>query len=185
MTQLISLLFALSFLLAPPLALAQSQVSETVLIVRHAEADDSTGLSDEGAQRAEAYARYFKDFTLDGQKASIGYLFSAVDSDNSMRPRLTLEPTAQALGLTIDADFRTKDVDKLAATVRGLPKGAVALVAWRHSRIPALLQSFGADPAAVLPDGRWPGKVYDWVIVLQFDADGKLVRSQRVSFKLS
>ena len=52
-------------------------------------------------------------------------------------PAATLEPTAQELGLKIDDNYRTKDVDKLAAAVRSLPKGAVALVAWRHSRIPA------------------------------------------------
>jgi broad specificity phosphatase PhoE len=166
---------------AAPSALAQSAVGETVLIIRHAEPNEGQGLSAAGQARAEAYAQYFKTFSYNGQPLPIGYLFSAIDSDNSFRPRLTLQPTAAALGLAIDNDYRTKQVDKVARAVRKLPAGAVALIAWRHSEIPDLLASFGADPQALLPDGRWPGKVFNWLIVLQFDAAGKLVTSQRIA----
>jgi broad specificity phosphatase PhoE len=161
--------------------LAQSDGGRTVLIIRHAEPDEAQGLSSEGQARAAAYASYFKNFALDGQPLPIGYLFSAIDSDNSLRPRLTLEPTAAALGLTIDNDYRTRQVDKVVKAVGRLPAGAVALIAWRHGEIPDLLESFGADPAAVLPNGKWPGKVFNWLIVLQFDAAGKLTGSRRIS----
>ncbi len=171
------LLFALSALSFA----ASSDGGKTVIIIRHAEDGEGPTISNEGDARAAAWAQYFKAFRFNGQSLQIGYLFAAIDSDNSQRPRLTLEPTAAALGLPIDSDYKTKQVEKLAAAVRALPAGAVALVAWRHSRIPDLISSFGADPNALLPDGRWPGKVYDWLIVLQFDPQGHVTASQRLS----
>ena len=182
MKNLLRLFFAASLWLTfEPFALAQSATGETVLILRHAEPDDGQGLSDDGQARAAEWARYFKHFTYHGQSLAIGYIFSARDSDNSNRPRLTLEPTAAELGLTIDTDFKTRRVDKIVEAVKALPPGSVALIGWRHGEIPNLLDSFGADPGALLPDGRWPGKIFGWLIVLQFDATGKLTGSERLA----
>jgi hypothetical protein len=154
---------------------------ETVLIIRHAQPDEGQGLSDDGQARAAEWARYFQHFTYQGQSLPIGYIYAAIDTGNSQRPRLTLEPTAAELGLTIDTDFQTNKVNKVVKAVKALPPGSVALIGWRHSAIPDLLTSFGADPEALLPHGHWPGKIFGWLIVLQFDADGKLTGSERLS----
>jgi hypothetical protein len=54
-------------------------------------------------------------------------------------------------------------------------QGKVILICWRHGSIPALLRALGATPKSFLPNGKWPGAVYDWVILLSFDQDGRLI----------
>ena len=54
------------------------------------------------------------------------------------------------------------------------PHGDHILIAWRHKKIPAMLKAFDANPALLLPDGVWPDSVFDWVILLQYDAAGHL-----------
>jgi len=51
----------------------------------------------------------------------------------------------------------------------------VILICWRHGNIPALLRALGAKPGDLLPRGKWPNSVYDWVILLSYDHDGRLI----------
>lgn len=44
-----------------------------------------------------------RNLTIDGQPLKLDYIFSAADSKESQRARLTIEPTNQALGLAIDS----------------------------------------------------------------------------------
>jgi hypothetical protein len=32
----------------------------------------------------------------------------------------------------------------------------------------------------LLPDGKWPDNVYDWVIELKYDKNGKLIKADRI-----
>jgi hypothetical protein len=43
-----------------------------------------------------------------------------------------------------------------------------------------LLRALGADPSQVLPSGKWPPNVYDWVLMLQYDSKGKLTTQQQI-----
>ena len=88
----------------------ESGLRDTViLVIRHAEdADDGSGLSPVGDARARAYASYFKNFTIDGRPLKLDHIFSTRNFRNSHRPRLTIEPTGQELGLTIDDRFKNK-----------------------------------------------------------------------------
>src|SRR5262249_61084772 len=92
----------------PGAIFAQSAQSENssglknavILIIRHAEkADDGNGLSSLGVARAKAYASYFKNFTIDGRAVRLDEIFASKDSRISHRPLLTIEPTAEELGL--------------------------------------------------------------------------------------
>src|SRR5262249_25641347 len=106
----------------------------TVLIIRHAEEPSKgDGLSSRGTARAQGYVEYFKNFTIDGKPLKIDYLFAASDSSNSRRPRLTLEPIAQALGISIDSQFKSKDFLKLAHKIESLPQSSNVLICWHHS----------------------------------------------------
>jgi hypothetical protein len=42
---------------------------------------------------------------------------------------------------------------------------------------PKLRRALGAKPESLLPHGKWPDRVYDWVILLSFDLDGRLIPS--------
>ena len=153
----------------------------TILVIRHAEEPSKgDGLSSRGTARAQEYVDYFKNFTIDGKPMKIDYLFAASDSSNSRRPRLTLEPIAQALGISIDSQFKSKDFLKLAQKIETLPRGSNVLVCWHHSEIPNLIGALGADAEKVLQKDKWPGKEYGWLIQLRYDEKGNLSDSKRI-----
>jgi phosphohistidine phosphatase SixA len=157
----------------------------TILIIRHAEEPSKgDGLSSRGTARAQGYVDYFKNFTIDGKPVKIDYLFAASDSSNSRRPRLTLEPIAQALGISIDSQFKSKDFLKLAQKIETLPQGSNVLVCWHHSDIPNLIGALGADAEKLVPNGKWPGKVYGWLIQLRYNEKGNLFASKRIKERL-
>ena len=148
----------------------------TVLIIRHAEdADSGDGISPLGQQRAEAYKNYFLKFTVDSKRREPEAIFAAKDSKKSHRPRLTMEPFAKAANLKIDTRFGNEQSPDLAADLRANQQGKVILICWRHPYIPALLGALGANPKSFLPNGKWPDSTYDWVIILSYDQDGRLI----------
>src|SRR6188472_3016345 len=150
----------------------------TVLIIRHAEdADSGDGVSPLGQERAEAYKNYFLNFSVDSKRREPQAIFAAKDSKKSHRPRLTMEPFAKAANLKIDMRFGNDQSTDLAADLRANQQGKVILICWRHPYIPALLSALGAKPETFLPNGKWPGAVFDWVIQLSFDQDGHLIPS--------
>jgi len=147
-----------------------------VLIIRHAEdADSGDGISSLGQERAEAYKNYFLNFTVDSKRQEPTVIFAAKDSKKSHRPRLTMEPFAKAANLKIDTRFGNDQSAELAADLRANQQGKVILICWRHPYVPDLLRALGAAPESLLPRGKWPGAVYDWVIVLKYDQDGRLI----------
>ena len=171
-------------LLLPMAALAHHEHGEkdsrglrdvTVLIVRHAEKPAAgRGLSPQGERRAQAYARYFDPLHIDGQSLVPGRLIATRDSKSSMRPRLTLTPLSQQLGLPIEQPDADAAVDKLAQSLGEHNAAPVVLIAWHHGRIDQLIEAFGGDPGAITGRTTWPGDVYDWLVVLRFDAHGQL-----------
>jgi hypothetical protein len=149
-----------------------------VLIIRHAEdAGSGDGISPLGQQRADAYKNYFLNFSVDSKRLEPEVVFAAKDSKKSHRPRLTVEPFAKAAQLKIDTRFGNNQSADLAADLRANQQGKVILICWRHPYVPALLGALGANPKTFLPKGKWPGAVYDWVILLSFDQDGRLISS--------
>jgi len=152
-----------------------------ILIIRHAEkAGDGHGLSSLGVARAKAYASYFKNFTIDGRAVKLDEIFASKDSRTSHRPLLTIEPTAEELGLKINDRFKNNHFNELVNEIKSQPHGENMLVVWHHGNIPGLLRSLGADPKALLPNGKWPGHVYDWLIELRYDENGHLLESKRI-----
>jgi hypothetical protein len=152
--------------------------SSVVLIIRHAEdAGSGDGISPVGEKRAEAYKNYFLNFTIDSKRLEPKAVFAAKDSKKSHRPRLTVEPFAKAAKLKVDTRFGNSQSAELATDLRTNYQEKVILICWRHPYIPALLGALGADPKSFLPNGKWPGSVYNWVIQLRFDQDGHLIPS--------
>ncbi len=150
----------------------------TVIIIRHAEKPDSgTGLAPEGKQRAAAYVDYFKKFKVDTTPVQITDLYAAGDSKESARPRLTLEPLARSLRLHLDTTCKNKDYGTLSAILRSGPPNRVILVCWHHGTIPDLVYALGGDPN-IFPTGKWPGSSYGGMVVMRYDAQGKLIKAK-------
>jgi hypothetical protein len=167
-----------SFTLTLAAAAQEGPKNAVVLIIRHAEdADSGDGISPLGQERAEAYKNYFLKFTVDSNQREPQVIFAAKDSKKSHRPRLTMEPFAKAANLKIDTRFGNNQSADLAADLRANQQGKVILICWRHPYIPALLGALGATAESFLPNGKWPGAVFDWIILLSFDQDGHLIPS--------
>jgi hypothetical protein len=153
----------------------------TVLIIRHAEKPESgSGLTPQGQARAQAYVGYFEHFSVNGESIVPNALYATADSKSSMRPRLTITPLSQALGLTIDNRFADKQTQDLADALRTESHGNRVLIAWHHGQIPKLIHDLGGDSAALIPGDKWPSDVFGWVVVLRYDHKGRLVSSQVV-----
>jgi hypothetical protein len=150
----------------------------TILLIRHAEKPAiGRELTPEGIKRAAAYVRYFQDLQMDGRPVRPDCLIAGADSISSIRPRLTLEPLAAALGLKLDDTHKTKDPEALADYLRAGPRGKTILISWKHTQIPNLVRALGADPDLLLPEGKWPDDVFCWLIALRYDGNGALIAS--------
>jgi broad specificity phosphatase PhoE len=153
-----------------------------ILVIRHAEKPaNGVGLTDVGQARAEACASYFKNISLDGKPLKLDCLIAAADTPGSHRPRLTLEPTSRMLGVPINSTFADLQFQELADELRTRPHGDHILICWHHSTIPALVEALGADPGRLFPNGEWPDDIYNWVVELRYDANGRLVAARRLN----
>jgi hypothetical protein len=174
-------LFIAVILASTSIVAADAQVGPKdsfVLIIRHAEnGGKDQRLAPRGEERAQAYKNYFLNFSVDSRRLEPNVVLAAKDSKKSHRPRLTVDPFAKAAKLKIDTHFGNNQSADLAADLRANQQGKVILICWRHPYIPALLGALGANPKTFLPNGKWPGAVYDWVILLSFDQDGRLIPS--------
>ena len=187
----LGLIFALGLLPAPctwaqatakPVPLSNA----TVFIIRHAEKPkDGMGLTPAGEKRALAYVSYFTSLRVNKQPLKLEHLFATADSKNSRRPRLTLEPLSRALNLPLDLRFEAEDFKALVEEVRTKDHGKGMVICWHHGTIPELLSELGVKPKQMLPGGEWPDDVFNWVIELRYDANGRLMpkHSQRIAMR--
>lgn len=153
----------------------QGPAGGTVIVMRHAEKPDTgAGLAPEGSARAAMLAQWLPQALADAGIAPIATVAAAADSRHSQRPRLTVTPLAAALHLGIAQPFSDTQTAAMADWLRARPAHDTTLVAWHHGEIPALLAALGADPAPLLPGGRWPETLYDRIFVLSYDAQGRL-----------
>ncbi len=152
-----------------------------ILLIRHAEKPTKgAGLSVAGEERAQAYVVYFQNFSIDSQPVKLDHIFSSADSSASQRPRLTVTPLSQALGLPISSDYADKQYKEFAASLLGdaTYNDSTLLVCWHHGEILKLASALGAK-ASKLPKSadwpaKWPGEVFGWVLQLCYDAEGGL-----------
>ena len=150
--------------------------NSVILIIRHAEnPPNGHGLSPRGEERAKEYINYFQNFTVDSKRLEPNAIVVAADSKHSHRPRLTVTPFAKAAKLPIDSRFGNKQPADLAAELRANHQGKVILVCWHHGQIPAVLRALGVAPETLVPGGKWPKDVFDWVIMVSFDENGRLI----------
>lgn len=164
-----------------PITDARGPAGATVVLVRHAEKPDAgPGLSPAGEVRARNYADYFRRFQVDGRPLTFDTLVATADSKNSARPRLTITPLSQALGLPIEHGFANADVAGMVRWLDETQQGRTVLISWHHGMMPTLLANLGVEVAPLIPGGKWPGAVFDWVIVLKFDAQGRVVDARRI-----
>jgi len=100
----------------------------------------------------------------------------------SQRPRETLEPLSERIGVDIDASHVQDDLDGLVRAIRRCD-GHV-LVAWEHRRIPVIAARLVGQPSMV--PTVWPDDRYDVIWVLEpMEHGGGLVLRQIPELLLS
>ncbi len=136
-----------------------------LLIMRHGEKTGDKSdphLSPAGARRAEALAAY-----LPQQPGKLDFLIAAANTDRSRRPRETLEPLGNVLGLGIFDTFGEKEIGALIEHLSTQTySGKHGVIAWRHSDIPPLVAALGgADGSYPKP---WEDDVFNLIIEMTF-----------------
>jgi hypothetical protein len=157
-----------------------------IMLIRHAEKPgkdrseagvgkrgnrSSKDLTVRGWQRAGALARFFAP--RDGRFVSPALarptsIFAAGvgPRSRSRRARQTVEPLAELIGVEITDTFLKGQERDLCTAL--LSHDGVALVAWEHKEIAAIVDSLAGGVAAP----SWPEDRFDVVLVLDRAADG-------------
>jgi broad specificity phosphatase PhoE len=154
-----------------------------VMLVRHAEKPlgegpphgvtidgtlDPESLTPRGWQRAGALVALFAPDRTDpaaGFLRTPTHLFaSQIVGYGSERPRETLLPLSERLGLAVDSRFTKTEVAGLVGAIRAID--GVVLVAWEHHLIPSIATLLVGDASRV--PQIWPDDRYD--VVWVFDA---------------
>ena len=150
-----------------------------ILIIRHAEKPASgPGLADAGKARAQAYVDYFRNFTIGSKPVQLDFLIAAADSQESHRPRLTLEPLSRALNLKLHTHIKDKEHSQVVREVESKNHHKAFLICWHHGEIPELLRAFGVDSKLLLPHSKWPDEQFGWVLQLRYDSAGRLIANE-------
>lgn len=151
-----------------------------ILMIRHAEKpDEGVFLSVAGQERAQAYTIYFQNCAIDGKPIKINFLFAAEDSNDSERPRLTIEPLSKVLNLEINAKYKDHKYQELADHILQDNKydSSNLLICWHHGQILQFAQALGVKPDE-LPAEPWPGDVFGWLLQISYDSDSNIVTSK-------
>jgi hypothetical protein len=138
-----------------------------ILLMRHADKTDDPydeDLSAAGAARAQHLATYIPETF-----GKPDYIIATAHSKHSNRPRETVAPLANALGLQVQHDFENEDFEDLADEIFSNPdyKGKTLLVCWHHGKLPAIAALLGA-PQGSYPD-PWPEDAYNIILDLHYD----------------
>ncbi|MFA5955704.1 histidine phosphatase family protein [Hyphomicrobium sp.] len=138
-----------------------------IILLRHADKTDDPSnedLSDAGVERAKRLATYIPETF---GKPDI--IIATAHSKHSNRPKETMEPLADALGLKIQHDFENKEFADLVDEIFNDPdyKNKTIVICWHHGNLPAMAALLGV-PAGSYPD-PWPDDAFGLILDLQYD----------------
>jgi len=88
---------------------------------------------------------------------------------SSRRPRETLEPLSERLGLTIDDRFMKEELAQLVQAVVGID--GVVLISWEHHLIPSIANMLVGDTSSA--PQMWPDDRFDVVWLVDLSVPGK------------
>jgi hypothetical protein len=123
---------------------------------------DPGGLSVRGWQRAGALAVRFGGPLRSAFFIPPTALYAAVDKGRSHRPRDTLLPLAELLGLPI-IGLSSDDANAAAARIKS--RAGNPLVCWRHRELPALARALMGNQSTSVPN-HWDERRFDLMWML-------------------
>ncbi len=153
--------------------MASKPLAQKIFLIRHAEKpegrdlgvlptgeEDAKSLSVRGWQRAGALVPHFAN----GQFVPQALFASHV---SSLRPRLTLLPLEEKLGLEINLNFGKGEEEKLFAAVKA--SAGVVLICWQHDFMVAVANAILGE-SHTAPQ-LWPSDCFDVTWVFDLDED--------------
>lgn len=138
-----------------------------IILMRHGDKTDdpyNEDLSEAGMARAERLATYVPQTF-----GKPDYIIATAHSKHSNRPRETVTPLANALGLKVQHDYENDDFEDLADEIFSNPdyKGKTLVICWHHGKLPAIAALLGA-PQGSYPD-PWPEDAYNLILDFRYD----------------
>jgi phosphohistidine phosphatase SixA len=138
-----------------------------IILMRHADKTDDPNnedLSEAGMARAERLATYIPE-TL----GKPDYIIATSHSKHSNRPRETVAPLANALGLKVQHDYENDEFEDLVDEIFSNPeyKGKTVVICWHHGKLPAIAALLGAAQGSY-PD-PWPEDAYNLILDFRYD----------------
>jgi len=152
------------------IALANAKL---IMIIRHGEKlnDKVTDLSPRGKARAQCLINLFGENGVFLQPEHI-YAQSPSEKKQSTRPRDTVTPLSEAIGIPINLDYTSGQVKKLAKSIENSTDNKVVLISWSNDNIPDIAEKFGiVNP----PD--WDSNTFDDIWMLYDDATTSFYRN--------
>jgi len=135
--------------------------AKLIMVIRHGEKinDDVTDLSPKGKARAYCLINVFGN---NGTYATPQKIFAQnpTEKKQSTRPRDTVVPLAEALGLQVDLSYTSGQIKKLTNYIAS-SNDEVTLVSWNNDKIPEIAEKLGISNP---PD--WDSDTFDdiWMI---------------------
>ena len=177
---LICLALGASTLVAPNPALSDTPTAETIVMVRHGEKPpqglgqlDCQGLNRALALPAVINRMFGRPAAIFAPNPAQQKIDEGVAYDY-IRPLATIEPTAIAFGLPVNASIGLTDIAALKARLLDAQfQSAFVLVGWEHIQIVQLardlMSASGGDPSTV---PQWKGSDFDSIYVIRITRSG-------------
>jgi len=135
--------------------------AKIIMIIRHGEKinDDYTDLSPQGKARAFCLINVFGSNGTYPSPQKI-YAQSPSEKKQSTRPRDTVVPLANELGLQVDLSYESGKIKKLTENVI-ISSEEVILISWSNDKIPEIIEKFG-----IMDPPEWDKDVFDEIWIL-------------------
>ena len=163
-------------------------MSPRILLIRHAEKPDERqgGVSPDGKQNdkdsdSEGWQRAGALICLFASPAGLAtpqFLFASHSSSN--RPRQTLLPLSEKLGIAIEMEYGKGDEDRLAARAKDC--GGVVLISWQHEYLAAVANAILGDRKTAPQE--WPEDRFDVVWMFDLDTTTRVYRFEQLAQRL-
>ena len=134
-----------------------------IILMRHADKPDDPDdpdLSAAGVTRAEHLATYIPQTF-----GKPDYIIATARSKHSDRPLETVEPLAQAVGVSVQHDIRDKDFEDLVDEIfsDAAYRGKTVVISWHHGTLPAIAALLGARRGATRIRGPTIRTMSSWI----------------------
>ena len=133
---------------------AEAAEKETViLLVRHAERSNAPGADPPLSTAGEARARELLRVT---RGANVKKIYAS----EYQRAQKTVQPLADALGLTVDSSFRGPDLSPLVKDILINHRGKTILIAHHSNTVPELIRLLGGGEVRPINDATEFDRLY-------------------------